>query len=490
MSETKNQLESVHPLGEEEDFAFQFSPGGGRVHLSQCQDNLSAYGGLVAWHHFLERIGILDRLAQYYPLERTSPNATPVIDILRAFALNCLVGGKRFAHQSRLQNDIAIAKIIGCHKGRLCGEDAFPRLCLPLEVGQARDWMSHGEEMIYHAIPNHAIADWDSTVNTRYGKQEDVETGYNPHKPGRGSHHPLVCAIAGTRLALHMEWRKGNTVSATDWRQAMDKVWANPIARARIKLNRGDIGFGQEKVMAWHEQTDNAPRPAYLFKLKLTKGVKKAIAKINWPEWSNEATGVEQYAETSVKLHGWSCARRIVVSRTLKPVNPGAQEEFWELAEETVHVYVTNLTGEEADAAQIILLYRKRADAENVFDELKNQWGFAGFCSSKAVVSESAARLLLMIYNLWAMFVRVTQNRSGHTEAVTSRHELLMMPCKLVITGRQKHVKLAISERFKEQLQAAYQRLSEWLRATAPQLALSSYRLPEWELHEASMAPG
>ncbi len=484
MSEEKILPETVHPLGEEE-FKFEFSPGGGTIHLRSCEDNLSPYGGLVAWEHFLERTGLFMRLAEFYPLPRTSPNATPVIDILRAFALNCLIGGTRFAHTRRLQDDRVIARIIGFKKGRICGEDAFRRLCKNLTVPQAREWMGHGEAMIYHAIPAHCIADWDSTVNTRYGSQEDVEDGYNPHKPGRGSHHPLVCVIDGTRLALHMEWRKGNTVSATDWATAMEKVWSNPIARQRIKLNRGDIGFGQEKIMAWHEQSGVGERPKYLFKLKMTAGVKRAITKIQWPEWKkqeNEKVGVKQYAEIDLKLQGWSRSRRVIVSRTLRPSAPQSQTEFWDTPEEDTDAFVTNLSVAEASASEGDFLYRKRADTENVFDELKNQWGFAGFCAQKAVISECAARILLLIYNLWAMFVRVTQNRDSHTEAVTSRYELLMVPCRLVTSGRQRQVKLAIGEKFKERLQAAYQRLLAWLNTTAPQLALSSYKLPEWDL--------
>jgi hypothetical protein len=54
---------------------------------------LTAYGGLVAWDHFLSKTGILNKLAEDDPLARTSPNATPVEDILNAFALNSLVGG-------------------------------------------------------------------------------------------------------------------------------------------------------------------------------------------------------------------------------------------------------------------------------------------------------------------------------------------------------------------------------------------------------------
>ena len=37
-------------------------------------------------------------------------------------------------------------------------------------------------------------------------------------------------------------------------------------------------------------------------------------------------------------------------------------------------VYVTNLESGEATPEQVALLYAQRADTENVFDELKNQW--------------------------------------------------------------------------------------------------------------------
>jgi len=100
----------------------------------------------------------------------------------------------------------------------------------------------------------------------------------------------------------------------------------------------------------------------------------------------------------------------------------------------------------------------------------KNQWGFAGFCSKKAVVSETAARLLLLTYNLWSLFVRVVKDEGVHTEAVTSRDELLLIPAKLVESGRQKTLKLAVSDKCWTAIAAAYRRLQTWLRQTAPHL--------------------
>ena len=464
-----SDLIDVHPAGED-DHGFEFTCGCGKLSVDDGGGGLTAYGGAAAWSHFLQRIGLVEDMAARFPLRRTSPNATPVRDVLHAFMFNCLLGGKRFSHARRMQDDGVAARILGLEKERFCGEDAFPRLISRLEPAQLRTWMSWTERDIYAALPDAFIADWDSTVNTRYGRQEDVAVGYNPHKPGRGSHHPLLCVVAGTRLALHMEWRRGDTVSATGWREAMERIWSHPSVRHGLKLNRGDIGFAQEKIMAWHEEKEEK-RPFYLFKLKLTRNVRRAINAIPWPHWEGQpSVGMEQYAESMVKLQGWSCARRVVFVRRLKPVNPSVQDLFWGMAEDEVEAYVTSLPPQEASGVQILLLYRKRADAENVFDELKNQWGFRGFCSQRAVVSEAAARLVLLTYNLWSMFVRVLKEDGCHTEAIKSRDELLLMPAKLVASGRQRTLKMSVGKKWWAALSQAYTRLQRWLCRTAPQL--------------------
>jgi hypothetical protein len=69
-------------------------------------------------------------------------------------------------------------------------------------------------------------------------------------------------------------------------------------------------------------------------------------------------------------------------------------------------------------------LYRDRAEAENVFDELKNQWGWAGFTTQDQRRCQILARIVAVIYNWWSLFTRLAiPNR--HTEATTSRPLLL-----------------------------------------------------------------
>ena len=236
-------------------------------------------------------------------------------------------------------------------------------------------------------------------------------------------------------------------------------------------LNRGDLGFGQEAIMAWHE-TEGEKRPKYLFKRKLTSHVRRAIAKVPWPLWEGANTvGCQQLAETTVKLQGWSRARRIVILRTLKPTNPTPQSLFWDTPEDEVAVSVTHLESGDATLEQVALLYAQRADTANVFDEWKHQWGRRGDCSKRAVVTELAARLVLLTYNLWSLFNRLMGLNPGHhTEAIKSRRNFLFMAAQVVESGRQRTLKLAVKAEWWQVLKGCYEPLRTWLAATAPPL--------------------
>ena len=57
---------------------------------------------------------------------------------------------------------------------------------------------------------------------------------------------------------------------------------------------------------------------------------------------------------------------------------------------------------------------------ENVFDELKNPWGWAGYTTQDLTRCQLMARQLALIYNWWSLFVRLALPRR-HAEALTSR---------------------------------------------------------------------
>ena len=65
-------------------------------------------------------------------------------------------------------------------------------------------------------------------------------------------------------------------------------------------------------------------------------------------------------------------------------------------------------------------LYRERADAENIYDELKNQWGWNGFTTQKLAPCRLMANLVALIYNWWHLYVRLYDG-DHHREAITSQ---------------------------------------------------------------------
>ncbi len=72
----------------------------------------------------------------------------------------------------------------------------------------------------------------------------------------------------------------------------------------------------------------------------------------------------------------------------------------------------------------IAQLYRDRGDAENIFDELKNQWGWTGYCTQDLLRSRIMTRIIALIYNWWSFFVMLA-DPDKRREAITSRPLLL-----------------------------------------------------------------
>lgn len=134
--------------------------------------------------------------------------------------------------------------------------------------------------------------------------------GYHPHKPGRPSHTYHTDFVADLRLVLDVEVQAGNQSSP---KHSAPSLWAllERLGRARWPaFIRGDRDWGTEANTARAEQ-EGLP---YLFKQRLTKGTKRLVERLlRDANWSEAGQGW-QGAEASLRLSGWSRARRVVVS--------------------------------------------------------------------------------------------------------------------------------------------------------------------------------
>lgn len=91
----------------------------------------------------------------------------------------------------------------------------------------------------------------DSHVAVRYGLlQAGAEKGYNPKKPGRPSHHPLVAFVQETCDCLGVRWRPGSAgpaAGATDWiRTLVACLRAAGVQDITLRVDKGF--FSREMV--------------------------------------------------------------------------------------------------------------------------------------------------------------------------------------------------------------------------------------------------
>ena len=123
-------------------------------------------------------------------------------------------------------------------------------------------------------------------------------------------------SLSNLRLVLSVDVQPGdqhNVKHATGGLWSLLDRWDR---RRWPRLLRGDLAWGIEPVMAQAEQRNLA----YLFRLRTTKNVSRALQRaMAQSDWSHAGQGW-QGKETSLRLEGWSRQRRVILlRRQLKP---------------------------------------------------------------------------------------------------------------------------------------------------------------------------
>jgi hypothetical protein len=172
-----------------------------------------------------------------------------------------------------------------------------------------------------------------------------------------------------------------------------------------------------------------------------------------------------QASETTLRLSGWTRERRVVlvrespanapVARIGKPRRGKDRQNFlpktlgegWD-AQATpwsgkISVIVTSLDPNEFPTTVMPKHYRNQGDAENGFDELKNQWGWSGYTSRNLAPSRLIANLIALFYNWWNLYLRF-YDEGHHREAIRTRPMLMAGVGRQVQSGGQRTVKVSI----------------------------------------------
>lgn len=473
------------------------TPGGVYEVQWSAQGKATAMGQLAFFAEFLQASGLFEHWLQSCPLRYTSPNAPAVKDVLGTWLLGILDGQERYAHIGTLRGDGVSPKVLGM--GKIIGDDSLRRALQAIapapnarhnaeqraaqqaQALKAEQWMqAQLRHSIAQATKTGWILDCDTTVKVLYGHQDGAVVSYNPHKPGRPSHAIHTYWIGNLRLVLDAQLQAGNRHSPSHGRAGLKALIESLPADERPQLVRGDCAYGSEGEMAQLEELQQA----YLFKLRQSAGVKQRI-KHQWQrqDWSDMGQGWSG-CEDELRLSGWSRRRRVIIMRRerkidlvlekksktqkgqidLHFIDENAPVKSWEYA-----VLVSNA---KYGLAQVGQLYRDRADCENGFDEIKNQWGWGGYSTQDMERCALSARAVALIYNWWSWYVRLA-NPKSRLEAKTSRPQLLSAVGHLSTHSRVNKIVLALTHEAASQIKAMIGNIRAGIahiRGIAPQL--------------------
>jgi hypothetical protein len=435
--------------------------GSGQVLLRDTLKPVTPFGGLVVFIEFLQRIGYAAQVRAHLPFHLTSPNAIDPAHTLTAFVFSVVVGARRFAHAELLRADRALHALLGLN--RFPGHDTIRGLFL--RFGQAdieACWRPLWRWLLGWVPPlaGGFALDVDSTIFQRAGQQQGAKKGYNPRRPGRRSHHPLLAVLAEAHFVLHAWLRSGNTGAARGVVAFLQEALALLPEGYGLRLVRADAGFFEEALLAFLE----ARGLAYIVVARMTLQVKSRCRQIR--DW-RELDADYAVGEFRAALLGWSGERRFVVVRErVRESKEAVGRKLLEVPGYTFRVFVTNT---ELAAVEVWRTYNGRACVEQRIEELKNDLAADDFCTQQFFATEAAFLAVVATFNLLSLFQRAS-GPGPYRQPATLRAQVFLCGAVLGRSGHQPVLYLSLSWGGLERRKSLRESILRWPKPTAEKL--------------------
>ena len=456
------QKDSSH--GPEQNDWQEFKPlfSGRKIKICDTLRAVTPFGGLSVFIEFLRRIGLVEQLGSRQPYQPKSPNHYDPGQILVGFILSVIVGAQRFAHANQLRADRALHALLGMK--RFPSDDTilnYFRRFTQAEI--ERFWRALWRWLIGRlpALASGYSLDLDSTIFARHGRQQQgAAKGYNPRRPGRLSHHPLLAVLAEANFVLHSWLRSGNAGAGQGAAQFLSEALSLLGTEHRIRCVRADSGFYADSLLSFLEER----ALPYVVVARLTTYLKSRLYQIS--HWQ-ALDPVYALSEFRFKLWNWKTERRFVVVREeLQPIKPAVGRKLLELPGYVFRVFVTNRND---PALEIWRDYNGRAAVECRIDELKNELAADHFCLRSFFATESAFLAVLFSFNLLSEFQRATDPAlKTYKQPATLRFEVFT--CGAILGRSAHHLVLHMSKNWGgySQRKLLFNNLLHWPPPTSP----------------------
>ena len=421
---------------------------------------ITPFGGLSLFFKMLEKCQFDKRLEECdIPSQGSNRGYKPIQLILGLFA-GVWCGASCFGHLDVVRYDTALCKLLGWKRG--ADHRAYQRYFN--KFSQATNQRVFGELFSWffsELLFDNYTLDFDSTVMVREGHQEGAAKGYNPKRPGRLSHHPLLAFVSDVRMIANYWLRPGNTLATTNYLSFLEDTLSR-LGNKRVGLIRMDSGFFAKDIL---DKLENK-NLNYIIACRFNNRIKYSLTHERlWTELTN---GLE-ISETAYQADGWNEARRVVMVRQeieKRPKAAGKQIKQLELFEDEndfgkyrYSCFVTNLR---LPAKIVYDSYRGRSDSENRIKELKYDFSIDDFVSNNFWATEACGNFIVMAYNFMSLFRHALINSNKKKFLKTIRYELISAPAYLAKTKDKHILYLARSLKTRKSFLSVWEKLKDF----------------------------
>jgi hypothetical protein len=423
-----------------------------QIRIDFTDKPISAWGGIASLvARYVEKLGFRDWVEENLPISEVSPNGRGRYEKVLGLFLTVLTGGDRFSHMGWWGH----GKEIMC---RSFGVEWLPQS--PSVMTRFWNKVDSFEmaEVLGARLRSLAveIAGWegmkedelrfDSSVVTRYGRQEGAVKGYNPKKHGRVSQHPLI-AFLGSGYIVNLWNRSGNSSSGNGIVEFFRQTVRTLEGKMSVTRILADTGYYLIGFVDYLERNGYS----YIISAPMNQIIQRRIFDIK--DWAPVDEGIEA-AEFHFRhlAPGWDVERRYVVIRqevAKRPKASGKQMSlFPDLPESKSYRYSVMMTNETMAPVEVWRTHRPRATVENVIDDMKDGYGFASFSLHSFWATEAVMSIIGMVFrNLIVHLNRNILHPDGQRpELKTLRLKMFIVPAILGSDGRRHVLRLGVSD--------------------------------------------
>lgn len=442
---------------------------------------VTPFGGLVSLIEFFNALKLGEALGRLMPFAYTSPNAIAPEQTLLALVISIIAGARRLAHTDWLRADRALHAMLGIERfpGTDTVRNLLKRFTQPvIEAFWRPLWRWLLEQGWTVPAPGWSL-DLDSTVFQRSGHQEGAERGYNPSRPGRHTHHPLLAVLAEAPLVLHGWLRSGKAGSARGVVPFLQEALALMPADWKLRTVRADSGFFDQALLGFLEER-SLP---YIIVARMTRSLKAAAASIKY--WTPLDTHYST-ASFQLQLHGWSKQRRFVVIRELEREDKSAVGR--RLIEVPGYTYRIFVTSRDEEPVTLWRDYNQRACIEQRIEELKNDLAADALCMKQFFATEAAFLSVLFAFNLLSLYQQAigTRSEKHYQRPATLRSTVFLGGAILGNRARQPVLYIAQSWGGADKHKPLIDKILNWRKRTSPKLAPSPHPPNEYNPKNAA----